>query len=116
MNNDFIIANKARKVIDEISNMIEVVPKKYYFQKNKLLSYSYELLENIYMINDAEFDTDIYKKKLLTCIYMIDYILGFFLNKKLVSKKQVEKVLYFLTEITRMTTVWFRNMDNSNES
>jgi len=111
-NNNFVIAIKMRKIIYELSDMLEVVPKKYYFQKNKLLTYAYDLLENIYIINNAY--SSEYASMIIKDIAMIDLTIGFFLDKKCVSVKQVEKILYRLTEISKMTNVWISNIKRKN--
>ena len=117
VNNNFIIASKTRGLIKDLSNMIEIIPKRYYYQKNKLLSYSYDMLECIYIINDADFDTKLYMQKLVMDISLIDFTLGMFLDKKLISKGNSEMILYRLTEISKMTSVWLHNIrENQNES
>lgn len=116
-NNNFVIASKTRGLIKDISNMIEIIPKRYYFQKNKLLFYCYDMLECIYIMNDALFDVNIYMQKIVMDISLIDFTLGMLLDKKLISKSNSEKILYKLTEISKMTNVWMHNLRKSkNES
>ena len=107
----FIIASKTMKLINSISDALEIVPKKCFYHKNKILSYTFELLDSIYMINEAKYNVDKEKSVVIKDIYMINYLLSYFLDKHLLSKKYVENVLYLLTEISKMTSAWFANME-----
>ena len=114
-NKEFLIANKTSKVILELSNILEVVPKKYYYQKNKTLGYAYELLETIYIVNNADYDISREVQIIKKDITMLDFSLGFFVDKKCLSIKQTQKTIYYLTEISKMTNVWFSNMKEKRQ-
>ena len=65
-------------MIKELSNLLELIPKKYYFQKNKTLSYAYELLESIHMINNSQSEIMREVQIIQKDIAMLDFSLGFF--------------------------------------
>ena len=87
INQRFLIANKTTKLIKTLSDLLELVPKKYYFQKNKTLNYAYDLLEIIYTTNytldNKEKNLEFIQKTLV----MLDFSISFFIDKKIISIK-----------------------------
>ena len=80
-NQSFLIANKTTKMIKEFSNLLELVPKKYYFQKNKTLNYAYELLEIIYVTNYSQNNKEHSLEIIQKNIAMLDFSISFFIVK-----------------------------------
>ena len=97
-------------MIKELSNLLELIPKKYYFQKNKTFNYAYELLEIIHIANNSENNKTEYKEIIQKDIAMLDFSLGFFIDKKCISIKSAQKIIYLLSEISKMTNSWILNM------
>lgn len=97
-------------MIKELSNLLELIPKKYYFQKNKTFNYAYELLEIIHIANNSENNKTEYKEIIQKDIAMLDFSLGFFIDKKCISIKSAQKIIYLLSEISKMTNSWISNM------
>ena len=97
-------------MIKELSNLLELIPKKYYFQKNKTFNYAYELLESIHMINNSQSEIMREVQIIQKDIAMLDFSLGFFIDKKCISIKSMQKIIYLLSEISKMTNSWISNM------
>ena len=112
----FIIAVKAEHLIYDINDLLEVIPKKYYYHKNKILSYSYELLDNIYVVNNSKGEIADNMLNIQKDISMIQMLIGYFITKDILSLKQVGKVFKTLTELSKMTYSWFKSKGYNNES
>ena len=97
-------------MIKELSNLLELIPKKYYFQKNKALGYAYELLESVHIINNSQGNIMREVQIIQKNIAMLDFSLGFFIDKKCVSIKSAQKIIYLLSEISKMTNSWISKM------
>lgn len=110
-NDNFLIASKSKKLIFLLTDLLEIVPKKHYYIKNKALYYAYDLLENIYIVNFSNLEYTIEKIYIKRDIVMIDFIISLLLNKKYISIKTCDKLLYVLTEINKMTNIWLSKME-----
>ena len=111
-NNNLLIASKTKKLIYLLTNLLEIIPKKHYYIKNKALYYAYDLLENIYAANyNSSIDFDKEKVHIKRDISMLDFIIGLLLDKKYILIKKCNRLLYVLTEVNKMTIVWFSKME-----
>lgn len=96
-------------MIYDINDLLEVILKKYYYYKNKILSYSYELLDNIYVVNNSKGEIADNMLNIQKDISMIQMLIGYFITKNILSLKQVGKVFKTLTELSKMTYSWFKS-------
>lgn len=111
---EFLITNKYKEFINILDNLIENIPKKDYFYKDKLKELSIKLL---YFINKANNENNyknisIYKVEINSFISVIDYILERIFIKHYISESNLKKVTYKLSEINKMCNKW---MDNKIE-
>ena len=115
-NKEFLILTKSILLFNSLTNLMQHVPKKYYYLKNQLLHYTCDLIENIVVVNSNLESTDrekVYINKDLTLIQMI---LGYFTDTKVLSAKEQDKPFRLLMEISKMSYAWLKNMSVKNES
>ncbi len=91
--------------------IIENIPKKDYFYKNKLKELSIELL---YFINKTNNEDNYklissYKVEINSLINTIDYIIERLFIKGYIAETSLKKVSYKLSEINRMCNKWLDN-------
>ena len=108
---EFLILNKYKEFINILDNLIENIPKKDYFYKDKLKELSIKLLYFINKVNNYK-NISIYKVEIKSFISVIDYILERIFIKHYISESNLKKVTYKLSEINRMCNKW---MDNKIE-
>lgn len=108
---EFLILTKYKEFINILDDVIENIPKKDIYYKNKLKEISINLL---YYINKANNEEDYnkinsYKVEIKSLIELIDYILERLYTKKYVSKNSINKLGYKLIEINKMSSKWMEN-------
>ena len=110
----FLIINKYKEFINILDNLIENIPKKDYFYKDKLKDLSIKLLYFINKVNNENYykNISIYKVEINSFISIIDYLLERIFIKHYISESNLKKVTYKLSEINRMCNKW---MDNKIE-
>ena len=108
---EFLILTKYKEFLNILDNLLENIPKKDYFYKNKLKDLSIDLLIIINTINNEENYSFIknYKVKINVLINTIDYLIERMFIKGYTSSSNVKKVCYKLTEINRMSNKWLDN-------
>ena len=94
-----------------LDKIIENIPKKDYFYKNKLKELSIELL---YFINKTNNEDNYklissYKVEINSLINTIDYIIERLFIKGYIAETSLKKVSYKLSEIKRMSNKWLDN-------
>lgn len=111
---EFLIINKYKEFINILDNLIENIPTKDYFYKDKLKNLSIKLLYFINKVNNEDNykNISIYKVEINSFISVIDYILERIFIKHYISESNLKKVTYKLSEINRMCNKW---MDNKIE-
>ena len=111
---EFLIINKYKEFINILDNLIENIPKKDYFYKDKLKDLSIKLLYFINKVNNENNYKNIfiYKVEINSFISVIDYILERIFIKHYISESNLKKVTYKLSEINKMCNKW---MDNKIE-
>ena len=111
---EFLIINKYKEFINILDNLIENIPTKDYFSKDKLKNLSIKLLYFINKVNNEDNykNISIYKVEINSFINIIDYILERIFIKHYISESNLKKVTYKLSEINRMCNKW---MDNKIE-
>lgn len=94
-----------------LDKIIENIPKKDYFYKNKLKELSIELLYSINKTNNEDNYKLIssYKVEINSLINTIDYIIERLFIKGYIAETSLKKVSYKLSEINRMSNKWLDN-------
>ncbi len=108
-NDNFTIALKTKKLIIHIYNLMENIPRKDYFFKDKINNTAFDLLETIYLANYSTESFELYYAKIRNNIAFLDFLLEALYKKRYISLRQLEKEVYLLTEINKMTTKWLNN-------
>ena len=108
---EFLILTKYKEFINLLDDVIENIPKKDIYYKNKLKEISINLLYYINKTNNEEDynKIDTYKVEIKSLIELIDYILERLYIKKYISKNSINKLGYKLIEINKMSSKWMEN-------
>ena len=108
---EFLILTKYKDFMNILDNIIENIPKKDYFYKNKLKELSIELLYSINKTNNEDNYKLIssYKVEINSLINTIDYIIERLFIKGYIVETSLKKVSYKLSEINRMCNKWLDN-------
>ena len=108
---EFLILTKYKEFINILDDVIENIPKKDIYYKNKLKEISINLLYYINKTNNEEDYNKInsYKVEIKSLIELIDYILERLYIKKYISKNSINKLGYKLIEINKMSIKWMEN-------
>ncbi len=106
---NFIIALKTKKLVLNIYNLMENIPRKDYFLKDKINKLTFDLLEKIYIVNYSLDNFKLYYYKIRKNIALLDFLLEILSKKQYISLKQLEKEIYLLTEINKMSAKWISN-------
>ena len=112
---EFLILTKYKEFINLLDDVIENIPKKDIYYKNKLKEISINLLYYINKTNNEEDHNKInsYKVEIKSLIELIDYILERLYIKKYISKNSINKLGYKLIEINKMSSKWMENKISS---
>ena len=110
ISNDFNILNKYKVFIIELDNLIENIPRKDYFYKDKIRTVSNYILELILKCNyeSDDFNISYYVSNIKGNIAYLDFLLDRLYDMKYINSKN----LYNITlkfEINKMVTGWLNN-------
>lgn len=108
---EFLILTKYKEFITMLDDVMENIPKKDIYYKNKLKEISINILYYINKTNNEEDynKIDTYKVEIKSLIELIDYILERLYIKKYISKNSINKLGYKLIEINKMSSKWIEN-------
>lgn len=110
INNDFKIVNKYKKFLMDLDAILENVPRKDMYFKDKIRTVSvtllYEILEYSY---SSVTETDKYMASIKGKISFLDFCFERLYDKKYVSEKAIFKLTEQLVEINKMTSGWLLN-------
>lgn len=108
---EFLILTKYKEFITMLDDVMENIPKKDIYYKNKLKEISINILYYINKTNNEEDYNKInsYKVEIKSLIELIDYILERLYIKKYISKNSINKLGYKLIEINKMSSKWMEN-------
>ena len=109
--NDFNILNKYKIFIIELDNLIENIPRKDYFYKDKIRKVSNYILELILKCNyeSDNFNINYYVTSIKGCIAYLDFLLDRLYDMKHINEKNLYKITLKLIEINKMVTGWLNN-------
>ena len=107
-NNEFKILNLIKAFIFKVDNILENIPRKDIYYKDKTREILYKMLETVFNINYIDENNLLleYKMKLKSYIALIDFILERLYNKKYISENNLYKLGLDLIEINKMSTAW----------
>ena len=102
ISNDFNILNKYKVFIIELDNLIENIPRKDYFYKDKIRTVSNYILELILKCNyeSDDFNINYYVANIKGNIAYLDFVL---------DSKNLYNITLKLIEINKMVTGWLNN-------
>ncbi len=108
LNNDFKLLSKYKKFLLDIDGLLENVPRKDLFYKDKIKETGLELLDNILK---ASYDEDKSKYFVLakSNMALLDFEIERLHDKGYISEKAMNSVGLKLVEINRMLTAWINN-------
>ena len=113
--NDFNILNKYKIFIIELDNLIENIPRKDYFYKDKIRKVSNYILELILKCNYETDNSNInyYVTNIKGSIAYLDFLLDRLYDMKYINEKNLYKITLKLIEINKMISGWLNNKDES---
>ena len=115
-NINFKILNKYKEFMNKVDNVLENVPRKDMYYKDKLKEVLDELL-NYILKSSYELKIDKledYRVNIKSYIAMIDFMLDRLYDKKYVSEKSTYRLGNDLIEINKMVTGWLNGKLNVN--
>ena len=102
MKDKLLIATKYKKTLEYIFNITDNYPHKYIDLKSRIINTSFDILENIYIINNNGNNIN----DLIPKIKMLDYYMYLSYKYKIITKKKYESISNYLLELIKMITVW----------
>lgn len=110
-NNDFLIVKRLKNFCFNIDDIVINFPKKELIIRERLLSDSLNILNDVYYINlEKDKDKRIeYKKSIISKFNMLDFYIEYLLKKGIINKKTFDKICRELNDICRMVYGWFRS-------
>ena len=111
ISNDFNILNKYKSFIIELDNLLENIPRKDYFYKDKIRTVSNYILELILKCNyeDDNFNINSYVANIKGSIAYLDFLLDRLYDMKYINSKNLYNITLKLIEINKMVTGWLNN-------
>lgn len=103
-NNDFKILQKYKSFLIDLDNVLENIPRKDMFYKDKIKETGLALLDLILVASYS--DKQEYFSEIKAKISLIDFELERLTIKKYISLKSLEKIGLQLVEINKMVTGW----------
>lgn len=111
-NNDFKILQKYKSFLMNLDNLLENIPRKDMYFKDKIKNISLDVLKDILLCSYDTSSVKIYRTSIKANIALLDFMLERLLLKKYISEKNLYKLASELVEINKMVTGWL----NNNES
>ena len=111
ISNDFSILNKYKIFIIVLDNLIENIPRKDYFYKDKIRTVSNYILELILKCNyeSDDFNINYYVANIKGSIAYLDFLLDRLYDMKYINSKNLYNITLKLIEINKMVTGWLNN-------
>lgn len=110
-NNDFKILVKYKDFLNIIDSMLENIPRKDMFYKDKIRYIAINLLHNIllasYEVNNDNLND--YKVSIKSDIALLDFMLDRLYQKRYINEKCIFNCGQILIEINKMTTGWINS-------
>ena len=115
INNEFKLLHKYKEFIKNLDNLIENIPRKDYFYKDKIRTVSNYILELILKCNyeSDNFNLLFYKSNIKGNIAYLDFLLDRIYDMKYINEKNLYNITTKLTEVNKMISGWLNNKDES---
>ena len=115
ISNEFKLLYKYKEFIKELDNLIENIPRKDYFYKDKIRTVSNYILELILKCNyeTDNFNLMFYKSNIKGSIAYLDFLLDRLYDMKYINEKNLYNITTKLIEINKMVSGWLNNKDDS---
>ena len=102
MKDSLLIASKYKKTLEYIFKITDNYPNKYMDLKSRIINTSFDILENIYIINNSSN----YEECLIPKIKMLDYMMYLSYKYNIITKKKYETISNYLLELIKMIHSW----------
>ena len=111
INNEFKLLHKYKEFIKSLDSLIENIPRKDYFYKDKIRTVSNYILELILKCNyeSDNFNINYYVANIKGSIAYLDFLLDRLYDMKYINEKNLYKITLKLIEINKMVTGWINN-------
>ena len=111
-NNDFKLLNKCKLLMINIDNLLENVPRKNFYYKDRLKSVCDDLLLYIF---ECSYETNkenisYYFKKIKSLIASIDYMLDRLYSKKYINEVNIYRIGNELVVVNKIATGWLNSL------
>ena len=115
INNEFKLLHKYKEFIKNLDNLIENIPSKDYFYKDKIRTVSNYILELILKCNyeSDNFNLLFYKSNIKGSIAYLDFLLDRLYDMKYINEKNLYNITTKLIEVNKMISGWLNNKDES---
>ena len=107
-NNRFIIADKVKKMIFFVDDLLINYPRKELVLRDKIEKGLYELLELIYYANTKEDRLDL-QKQIISKISMLDFYFEISYKKKIINEKKLNVLCRSVEELKKMIYGWVKS-------
>lgn len=108
-NNDFKILQKYKLFLMELDNLLENVPRKDMYFKDRIRNISLDVLKDIMLCSYDTNSVSEYRISIKANIALLDFCLERLLLKKYISEKALYRIGTQLVEINKMVTGWLNN-------
>ena len=111
INNEFKLLHKYKEFIKRLDSLIENIPRKDYFYKDKIRTVSNYILELILKCNyeSDDFNISQYVANIKGSIAYLDFLLDRLYDMKYINENNLYKITLKLIEINKMVTGWLNN-------
>ena len=115
INNEFKLLHKYKEFIKGLDSLIENIPRKDYFYKDKIRTVSNYILELILKCNyeSDNFNLLFYKSNIKGSIAYLDFLLDRLYDMKYINEKNLYNITTKLIEANKMISGWLNNKDES---
>ncbi len=115
INNEFKLLHKYKEFIKSLDSLIENIPRKDYFYKDKIRTVSNYILELILKCNyeSDNFNLLFYKSNIKGSIAYLDFLLDRLYDMKYINEKNLYNITTKLIELNKMISGWLNNKDES---
>ena len=115
INNEFKLLHKYKEFIKNLDNLIENIPRKDYFYKDKIRTVSNYILELILKCNyeSDNFNLLFYKSNIKGSIAYLDFLLDRLYDMKYINEKNLYNITTKLIEVNKMISGWLNNKDEN---
>ena len=113
ISNEFNILHKYKLFIIELDNLLENIPRKDYFYKDKIRIVSNYILELILKCNYDNTNINFYKTNIKGNIAYLDFLLDRLYDMKYINERNLYNIGTKLIEINKMVSSWLNGKDES---